>query len=176
MNGIIALEQRAFETAATNEFLDSLDRDRMQKLFYEIDAEFYWQRRNPSWKTSTSNKLTAWYKKIQRNVKKRLKTGRVKPCLTLHGSTKEHVSLGLLDGPYDYETRCLSNPNWQCLWMDAYCAGWINEELLQIHTYTEGDVTRIYSPNREILLNELEDYAHWAKDEGFNIPSTVTLS
>ena len=169
MSELAVLKQNAFNSNRTTKFLSTLDRDQITTLYWEIEAEFYWHKRTPPWKDLTSKKILSWLNKVARNIKKRLSTGRVRIPMSSNGSAMESVSLGLLDGPDEYEWRCLKQTGWLCMWNNGYSAAWVNVDILALHAYTEGDVTRLISPTNDVFELEVAEYCQFALDQGYSV-------
>ncbi|NMS52502.1 hypothetical protein, partial [Vibrio parahaemolyticus] len=82
MKNLSALEAVLDYDKPSRRFLDELNENQMKDLSGEIFAKLYWSQRNPQWYEKDTNRLFARLRWVQRIIKKRLKTGKVKPELT----------------------------------------------------------------------------------------------
>ncbi|MDF7712079.1 hypothetical protein PUR37_24915, partial [Klebsiella pneumoniae] len=92
MKNLSALEAVLDYDKPSRRFLDELNENQMKDLSGEIFAKLYWSKRNPQWYEKDTNRLFARLRWVQRIIKKRLKTGKVKPELTENGSVMERFN------------------------------------------------------------------------------------
>ncbi|MFC6674309.1 hypothetical protein [Marinobacterium aestuariivivens] len=123
MNNLSALESVLFDDRSVRQLLGSFNQNEMQQLSGEIYAKLYWRKRKPDWYKDDSNRLFARLRQVQRIVKKRLKTGNVKPELTENGCVMERFNFPLGDS-LDFCQRFLRHPGWQVVLLGSshpYC-------------------------------------------------------
>ncbi|EGR2699460.1 MULTISPECIES: hypothetical protein [Vibrio] len=163
MTTLASLESTLNHDMAMRRFLDTLNRNEMERLSGEIDAKFYWNKRNPQWYSSDNARLFALLNRAKRIIKKRLKTGRVKPEQTEHGSIIERSHFPLGDTLTFW--NCYLNDSWRIAHQDSsYSAFWYNERELKLCTYCEGDVVFMTAPNEEIYRKDYESLDAWYTD------------
>lgn len=160
MSTLSTLESKLGHDMAMRCFLGTLNRNEMEHLSGEIFAKFYWNKRNPHWYSDDSKRLFALLRRAERIIKKRLKTGRVKPELTEHGSIIERSNFPNGDTLSFWE-RCL-NGFWRVAYQDSsYSAFWYNELELKLCTYCEGDVVFMTAPDVETFRKDYERLNSW---------------
>ncbi|MFL0919295.1 hypothetical protein ACJO10_21265 [Vibrio parahaemolyticus] len=109
------------------------------------------------------HKEFALLNRAKRIIKKRLKTGRVKPEQTEHGSIIERSHFPLGDTLTFW--NCYLNDSWRIAHQDSsYSAFWYNERELKLCTYCEGDVVFMTAPNEEIYRKDYESLDAWYTD------------
>lgn len=164
MNNLAALETVLLQGKSTSDLLDSLNRNEMEQLDAELDAKFYWNKRNPDWFKDESNKMFAKLRKVKRVVKKRLKTGKVKPELTENGSEIDRFNFPFGD-TLDFSNRFLNQPGWEVEFQDSvYNAFWANKTELKLCTYCEGDVVMMKAPDETAFNRDRTRLAWWYAD------------
>ena len=133
----------------------SFHANKMEDLIGEIWGHFFWAKKVPlHFKKGKTNRSIAFLKKIERKLKKRLKSGNVQPELTLLGSIIERNHH--IDGDdRAFHLLYLRGDGWTSLFCQEYCHfGYKNETQQKIVTYCEGDVKTIKSSSEDIFEQE----------------------
>lgn len=161
MSTLANLESVLFQNKALSQYLGSLNRNQMQHLDGEIFAKLYWRKRNPDWYKDDNNKLFARLRWVKRLIKKRLKTGNVKPELTVHGSEIERFNF-LFGDSLDFSCRFFRHPGWEVVFQESgYNAFWVNEDELKLCTYCEGYVVMMEAPDETAFIRDRNRLALW---------------
>lgn len=142
----------------------SFHANKMDTLIGEIWGHFFWAKKAPfRFKKGKTNRSVAFLKKLERKLKKRFKSGNVKPELTLLGSTitrNHHI-----DGDNRaFHLLYLKGEGWKTFFYQEYCHfGYENEAQQKIVTYCEGDVKTIKSSNEDIFEQEKSSILEYLK-------------
>ncbi|MEQ1965910.1 hypothetical protein ABLA30_02365 [Xenorhabdus nematophila] len=164
MKKLSALESVLNHDKPSRRFLDGLNENQMKDLSGEIFAKLYWSKRNPQWYEKDTKRLFARLRWIQRIIKKRLKTGKVKPELTENGSVMERFSFPYGD-TLDFFHRYLRHPKWEVMYQDSGCSAfWKNEATLELCTYCEGDVVMMKAPDKVAFFRDCNRLSWWYAD------------
>lgn len=151
--------------ASVRQYLNQLDRNQMVHLDGEIYGELYWLKRNPQWFKDQKKQVFARLRWVQRLVKKRLATNRVKPELTANGlevSRSHH-----LGNIYCFERYRLRAEGWELQYQEAdYSAFWANKQTLQLCTYCEGDVVMKSAADMASFMSEYIETQAWYSEHG----------
>ncbi|MND15820.1 hypothetical protein D3C80_60540 [compost metagenome] len=146
MNNLSTLETMITRDSAALRFVEQLDKNELSSLSGEIFAKFYWYKRNPQWFKKNTNRQFARLRWIWRIIKKRLKSGRAKPELTVHGSEMERFKHFGGDA-WTFFSQHLRG-GWEIVAVPSpYSGFWINEPELKLCTYCEGDAVMMTAPN-----------------------------
>ena len=144
-------------------FLRTLDANEAHDLYGQIEAQWYWQKRNPYWFTD-SRKSRALVKFCHRLVKKRLRTGNVSPELSVNGSILQRSTVSL--EPDSYFKTFLGGGWYYLDGNDGYNLYWANDEKRLLCNYCEGSVTRYKCPNQTVFDKEVNDVHQWLAENG----------
>ncbi|RYA90701.1 hypothetical protein DD602_27450, partial [Enterobacter cloacae complex sp. 743-2DZ2F-22B] len=97
-------------------------------------------------------------------IKKRLKTGKVKPELTENGSVMERFNFPYGD-TLDFFHRYLRHPKWEVVYQESGCSAfWKNEATLELCTYCEGDVVMMKAPDEATFFRDCNRLSWWYAD------------
>lgn len=127
-------------------FIGMLNKNEMEILSGELHSEFYWYKKYPEW-YSEDKYFMSKLKQAKRLVKKRLKTGRVRPELSDLGAVIDRFYLPFGGTPL-LVTVYLSS-SWEMVSDTVWC----NPEEHKLCTYCNGDVA-LYSCKEEELYNK----------------------
>ena len=141
----------------TQAFLGQLNSTTMESLCFEIEAEFYWKKRQPHW-FSDSRKSDALVRKLHRRIKKALAKGRVPPERSASGAVVKRSTAGSLD--YDRYGRIFLS-SYQLLYCDGASAVWKSDADRVIVTYTEGDIVELICSDEQQYEIELDVIARF---------------
>jgi hypothetical protein len=161
MHLLSTLESSLSDDKAVRNLIASINQNEATQLSNEIYAKFYWNKRNPQWYESESRQSMARLRKAHRILKKRLKTGRVKPELTESGCTVERFNYPIGD-TLDFWATFLRDSGWRVVYQESGCSAfWVNEKELRLCTYCEGDAVMMKAPDLSAWRLEYVRFASW---------------
>lgn len=141
--------------------IKALDKNQLDKLLGEIDADSYWRRRNPEWfkigeRNHLSKKQKSLLAKMTRYAKKRQNTGKANDEITDFGSILSRSNGCFCSDAFQYKN--LFEPKAELLCVEAeYHAVFVNRAERKLITYCEGDVVTITAPDDATLDQEIQD-------------------
>lgn len=143
---------------AVANLIQSLNRNEAMDLTHEINAVRHYYAIRPLWYPTLNASDVTELSRVALQIEQRLSAGAFKPELSARGSQMERSKFPFGD-TLEFALRFLNHPGWKLMHGECNYVGiWLNEERLELYTYTEGDVVLYKANNVSDLYGELLNF------------------